>query len=473
MRAAGHVYDVLSSAEEDTIHANLLRLTDRVGLLMEDEALLERLAAIGGRVDRRTQRVTFSPETTETFLDSCDRVAWVDRPPELSCVASVYHGRYLDPETQEFLPMTVERMGRYFELAKSLGSVHRQSLLGCPLEDVQADLEPLYERLWAWRLGAYPGGSIHRLDLCPYLLEMCQVHAAQTGLPLDDVFDGAVYLIPPLKLGRREAQQVAWFLERDLRVRIGGSMPTGGATAPVTLAGMVTLTIAEALLCGMLNRALYGDRSWSIWMSVTAMDPRTMHRPYGRPDMVIANLMGAQMARRYGAGYSGHSGLTDAMRPSPQAAAQKVQSALPTMLASGRASIEAGLLGVDEVFSPVQMVLDDELASSLCQFTKEYEVSDASIAADLVALVGPGGSFASESHTANWFRRELWEPTLWDRRPFSSWHDLDGRADVDRARERVLSALNALAPTSAIGVDEERRLRRIIERAAQNSARRH
>ena len=40
MRAAGHVYDVLSSAEEDTIHANLLRLTDRVGLLMEDEALL-------------------------------------------------------------------------------------------------------------------------------------------------------------------------------------------------------------------------------------------------------------------------------------------------------------------------------------------------------------------------------------------------------------------------------------------------
>jgi trimethylamine--corrinoid protein Co-methyltransferase len=143
------------------------------------------------------------------------------------------------------------------------------------------------------------------------------------------------------------------------------------------------------------------------------------------------------------------------------------------MLTSGRASIEAGLLGVDEVFSPVQMVLDDQLASSLCQFTKEYEVSDASIAAELVAHIGPGGGFVSEPHTASWFRRELWEPTLWDRRPFSAWHELDGLTDVDRARERALSALNAAAPTSAISVEEERRLRRIIERAAQDSARRH
>ena len=71
------------------------------------------------------------------------------------------------------------------------------------------------------------------------------------------------------------------------------------------------------------------------------------------------------MARRYGAAFTSHGGLSDAMRPSPQAASQKIISALPTLLASGRASISAGLLGVDEIFSPLQMVLDSETASAL------------------------------------------------------------------------------------------------------------
>ena len=95
------------------------------------------------------------------------------------------------------------------------------------------------------------------------------------------------------------------------------------------------------------------------------LDPRMFFRPYGRPDAALANLMGAQMARRYGAAFAGHGGLSDAMRPSPQAASQKIISALPTLLASGRASILAGLLGVDEIFSPLQMVLDSETASAL------------------------------------------------------------------------------------------------------------
>lgn len=465
MRAAGHAYQVLSPTEEVTIHANVLRIVDQVGLQVENDAFLERLAAIGGRVNRHTQRVTFAPEATEEFLESCERVSWDNISPQLTCAASIYYGHYLDPRSGEFAPMTVERMSQYFQVARALPHVQQISILGCPLEGVPPAAEPLYERLWAWRHGARPGGSIHRLALCPHLLEMCEVHAAATGRLLEKVFSGGVYLIPPLKLGYQEAEQVAWFLERGLRASIGGSMATGGATAPVTIAGMVTLTIAEALLVGMLDRALYGDMSWSFGMSATALDARTMHRPYGRPDMVLANLMGAQMARRYGAGYSGHCGLTDAMRPSPQAAAQKVQSALPTMLATGRGHIAAGLLGVDEVFSPVQMVLDDELTSSLAQFTREYEVSDESIAADLVALVGPGGSFAAERHTVEWFRRELWEPTIWERRPFAAWYESDGRTDVDRAREHVLTILDSPPPPSAITEDEDKRLQRIIERA--------
>lgn len=471
MHAAGHSFNVLSPAEEDILHRNILRLVDEVGLQVESDALLDRVQAsgLGARIDRTRRRMMLPPAAAEAFIASSEPVRWEERPPRVNGGVEVYYGHYLDPVTDEYAPMTVERARRYFRVAHALPHVNNTSMLGCPLNDVPRAAEPLYERYWSWSLGVRPGGSIHQVRWAPYILEMYDVHAAATGQSPEEVFSAGVYLVPPFKLGYQEAEQVLWFLERGRRVHIGGSMPTGGATAPVTLAGMVALTAAEGLLLGALNRALFGDRTWGIWMSVTAMDPRTAMRPYGRPDMALANLMGLQLARRYRCDGGGHSGLTDSPRPSPAAAAQKLQSALSTLLARGRVGVPMGLLAVDEVFSPVQIALDDEMVSALEQFTREYEISDESIAADMVAAVGPGGNFAAEEHTARWFRRELWEPVLWERHHFSAWRERDGRTDLDRAREQVLAILAQPAPPSAISEREERDLQQIIRRAMGRS----
>ena len=468
MRGAGHNYRVLSFREEETLHANVLRLIDEVGLQVQSDPLLERMAAIGGRVDPSRQRVTFSPAATEDFIASSQRVDWDQRAPQVRGSADIYYGLYLDPHSDELLPMTVERARMYYCVAKRLSHIHSMGILGCPLEGIPPYAEPLYERYWAWQMGVRPHGSIHRLSLCPLILEMCQVHAAYTSRSLSEMLSATVYLVPALKLGYQEAEQVLWFLERGLRAHVGGSMATGGATAPVTLAGMVAISLAEGILLGMLHRALYGDRSWSIWMSVTALDARTMMRPFGRPDSVLANLIAAQMARRYGAELSGHCGLSDAVRPSPEATAQKMQSALATLMAGGSCNVPAGLLAIDQVYSPVQMVLDDQLLHALAQFTHEYEISDEAIAADLIAALGPGGSYAGELHTAEWFRRELWEPTVWTRLPLAAWRDLDGRTDLQRARERALDILAQPAAPSPMSDEEAQALRGIIERVSRN-----
>src|SRR5512140_916674 len=100
---------------------------------------------------------------------------------------------------------------------------------------------------------------------------MCAVHSGATGRPLDEVFSGGVYLVPPLRLADQEAEQVAWFFERGLRVRVGGCFVTGGATGPVTLSGMAALSIAEGLLLSLLHRAIGDDEAWDFGMSVTAL----------------------------------------------------------------------------------------------------------------------------------------------------------------------------------------------------------
>ncbi len=98
---------------------------------------------------------------------------------------------------------------------------------------------------------------------------------------------------------------------------------------------------------------------------------------------------------------------------------------------------------------------------------KGITVNEESLALKLISEVGPGGSFAGEPHTAAWFRREMWEPTLWERRNFAAWQESDGRTDIDRARERVLDILAGAAPPDAISEEEERKLRAIIQKASR------
>jgi trimethylamine--corrinoid protein Co-methyltransferase len=279
-----------------------------------------------------------------------------------------------------------------------------------------------------------------------------------------------VYVVPPLKLARHEAYQVAYYHDRGLKVHIGGGMPTMGATAPVTLAGAVTLNLAEQLALCMLDAALWGEKRLHLGSSISVMDMRTTIRPFGRPEMALANLMTAQLARTYGATFSGHAGLSDAKLPSVEAGAQKMMTALPTLLAGGSLWVDAGLLGIDEVCSPVQMILDDEWMGALDRFTREFEISEASIGLETILEAGPGGHFLDKQHTVDHFREEHWNPSIWSRQMLRPWIEDGSRLDVDVARERALqiqSEMQRHVPEPALSTSLEREVLAIIERARQ------
>jgi hypothetical protein len=56
-----------------------------------------------------------------------------------------------------------------------------------------------------------------------------------------------------------------------------------------------------------------------------------------------------------------------------------------TALTVGAGTIEAGLLGTDEICSPVQMVLDHDLAGALSALLREPTVSEAECAGEEIA----------------------------------------------------------------------------------------
>ncbi len=463
MYPAGHAYNLMSAAEIELIHRSALRILDQTGMEIQNERLLRILADFGLRVDLRSQRVRFPPPLVERFLAESDQYDWANTRPQVGGKAGVYHGLFHDPQTNQLVPWTEERLAFYFALAKQMSHVRGATMLGCRLP-CPPPLEPLYERYYCWKYGADEGSSIYLDELCPFLLELYQAAAQVQGRPVADLFRGTVYLVPPLKLGVHEAYQVAYFWEHGLRVGIG-DMYAMGASAPVTLAGAVTLNLAEQLALRILDWALWGRKTLALGGSLSVMDMRTTIYPYGRPEMGIANLMMAQLARHYGAYYSGHAGLSDAKLPSVEAGYQKALTAIPTLLACGSFWMDAGLLSIDEVCSPVQLILDNEFLGALERFTRQTQIDEDSIGLETILEVGPGGHFLDKAHTVRYLRQEQWMPTLWSRQMLRPWMEAKDGLDADRARQVALDLQRKGIPAPGMPPELEKEVLRVIEKA--------
>jgi len=117
------------------------------------------------------------------------------------------------------------------------------------------------------------------------------------------------------------------------------------------------------------------------------------------------------------------------------------------------------------VFSPVQMVIDDEIVGALKRFARGFEVNDETLAFDLIRRVGPGGGFLDAEHTVRHFRGELWEPLVFAREMLAGWQRHGSRSDADVAREVAHELMRRDPMPSRISDALERRLLAAIRKA--------
>jgi len=425
---------IFDDREEGLIHRTALRIMDEVGLIVENEEMLERLARIGGRVDPAARRVTFSPDFVEAFIAESERFDWESVKPHIRARAYVMFGYYLNPDTDEYEPWTLRTMLRYLKVAHYLEHTGGAANYAIPIDNIPNEALVLFFHYLALKFNARSAASLDNVKLCPYILEMCEAAAEEIGVPISDFFIGHFQMISPLKLGREEARIFNFFAERGLRVGIQ-HMGSAGGTAPVTLAGAIALFLAEDLFINIINRTYFGDKTLSLGCAISPLDMRTGMYPFGRPEKEMCNIAMAQMARRYGARYSGHCGHTDAKRPSVEAGFQRALNSIPTLLVSGRVTIRCGLLSVDQVHSPIQMIIDDEIVNALHRFMRGFEVNEETLAFDVIKAVGAGGCFLDSEHTVRHFRTEFWEPRLFAREMFAGWQHSGAKIDADMAMD--------------------------------------
>lgn len=211
-----------------------------------------------------------------------------------------------------------------------------------------------------------------------------------------------------------------------------------GAMAPVTMAGAVTLSIAEALSAIALLQYVAPGCPVAIGTFTSNVDMRTGAPAFGTPEYMRATQMTGQMARHYGLPLRS-SGVCTANAPDAQAMWETTNS-LWAAVQSGSNMVyhAAGWLEGGLIASPEKFVMDCEVLQMIQRYFEPatFATTPEDIALDAVAEVGPGGHYFGCAHTQARYTTAFYAPIVSDWRNHEAWA-ADGAEQTPERAHRI------------------------------------
>ncbi|KPQ08521.1 MAG: trimethylamine---corrinoid protein Co-methyltransferase [Rhodobacteraceae bacterium HLUCCA12] len=208
-----------------------------------------------------------------------------------------------------------------------------------------------------------------------------------------------------------------------------------GAMAPVTMAGAVTLSIAEALAAIALLEYAAPGCPVAIGTFTSNVDMRTGGPAFGTPEYMRATQITGQMARHYGLPLRS-SGVCTSNVPDGQAM-WETSNSLWAAVQSGSNLVyhAAGWLEGGLIASPEKFVMDCEVLQMIQRYFEPatFATGPDDIAFDAVAEVGPGGHYFGCAHTRERYTTAFYAPMVSDWRNHEAWSADGAEQTPDRA----------------------------------------
>lgn len=295
---------------------------------------------------------------------------------------------------------------------------------------------------------------------CVDCVEMAEaVAGGQEALRCNPFIACYINLTADLRHNKESLQKLLFMAEKGLPTTY---TPTGnrGALAPMTPAGSQAHMNAGNLT-GLVLSQLKREGAPFIWGGWGKhMDMRTQTMPYGSPGMIG---LPAASAHFYGFPFFGLAGCGDSKVLDGQATAEAALTLMADALSGANLIHDLGYLELGLMGSLELLVICDDIIGWIRNFLQGIEVSEETLALDVIDEVGPEGHFIDTDHTLRHFRED-WYPNLMDRQTYEAWEAAGGKSINVRARERVEEILNRARP-EILSAGVQKKIRTIVERA--------
>ncbi len=418
----GRFWQLLDDASLRAIEAAAVRLLEKGGVRIHHEGLLDRLEGAGCRVERTSDRCFIPEPLLREVLDRLGRTPdeEVRIPTGWNPQQHLGHGGSY-PHLLEW-PSGRRRLATrqdVDDMAKMAHVLDEFTYVGKVLTccEVNQRVEPLWAALRLAQITDKPigGGEIFHADYIEPLVRMGEVLSGKAGD--DRLVASCDFFIAPLIFDRRQAE---CFLEKR-RFGFGnvpGTMPVSGMSAPVTIAGTAAVAVAELMAGWVFGYVVDPTLSAGGIVATGSLDMKSATARFGSPEALLQDFTVVQLCRRlYGIRVWAATSYVDAKRPGLEAVFEKMLPLVGVPFGTDFAPGGGGLLSAGQDYSPVQHLLDAEMQAAVERFRGTYEVSDETLAVDLIEAMMQGGAtnFLDTDHTLRHYRAEQWYPRWFDR----------------------------------------------------------
>jgi len=448
----------LSRRNIEEIHRNSLEILETSGVMIYNDRALKILSENGALVDSDTRIVTFPPRMIEeqikkapsrfTLYGREKKNHITHRPGKVYTSTGGSPLYILDIETGQRRLATLQDLKDIITLVDALGHIDLISLPVYP-NDVpkeKVDLNRFYTGL---RYSTkHIAGALYTMNGLDQVCRMVKIISGREDWQKKPLISVVLCpIISPLRLDSHTTELLIECTRRGI-VTYNMSMVQVGSSAPMTLAGSVTVMNAEVLAVATLIQLINpGLPTFYVCVpGLTDMKKGTWFT--GGIEYALLNGAATQMARFYGVPVWTTAARTDSKVIDVQAGYEHAMT-IPYAFLAGANHITCGAGYLDFVMtvSFELYVIDNELIGMARRVERGIEITPETLALDLIRNVGPGGNFLSETHTIKYMRTELFTPFVSDRYERSEWEQRGSKDGWVRAREIAKKILSTHQPT--------------------------
>jgi len=441
------LYRPLAESDVRSIADAAFRVLEESGMLVFSKTARAAFAAAGADVDEISCRARLPRSLVEDAISSNpSSVTLYGRNKRPDCVLEknrVHYGTggtaiyVLDPDTGERRPSKVEDVILNARIVDRLDNIHLFTINVFP-NDIgdreHIDVNRFFHALD--NTSKHVMGGIYTIDGCKNVVTMAETLANGEDALRERPFVSFITLIiSPFKVDDHYGEMTCFLAEKGLPVVVP-TEPICGTTSPITLAGNVLTHVAETLGGIALVQSVRKGAPGICGSVGSITNLRTMNHVGGAIERAMINGAVSQMAQHFELPLYSTAGTTDAKEVNVQASYESAMSSLLVAM-SGANYIHdiAGLMETDLTVSYDKLVVDNEILGMCQRVLRGIEVTDETLATDLMIEKGPGRDYLADEHTIEYMRSEFFMPRLANRQKREQMEE--GDDGMARAREFV------------------------------------